>query len=440
MYRQPKAHQIQIDESHSYLPDYSSDGSSTEDSFCLQVKIQRPNKKTHQSSNTTHLIMNIAYKLKPHHNRNRYLQVQIDTGVEVNLMPVSVYKLIYQDNDLHKLSPCNLKIGMYTADTINIIGTMVIYLIHPDSKQPTEMTFHITSSKGSVLLSCNASLQLSLIHHRPRLNYLPPRASLITSKEDHPKSAKMHMQIQSQRLIVDKEGQHHKSQPDALKPPKLITTYEQIKQQYPDVFEGIGRFPGPPYHINVDPTVPPKQTPCRPVPINLKSAFETEINQMLHAGVLLPVNKATPWINSFVLVEKRTNNGQVKLRICLDPTNLNKAIIREPYHFRTPDNIAHHLADACILTVCDCKKGYWHQALDEPSSYLTTFNMEIGRYRFTVMPFGITVAGDVFQQKLNECFGHIKNLIVIADDVMIIGRNENHKDHGHSFYHPAAYS
>ena len=118
---------------------------------------------------------------------------------------------------------------------------------------------------------------------------------------------------------------------------------------------------------------------------------------MLHAGVLLPVNKATQWINSFVLVEKRTNNGQVKLRICLNPTNLNKTIIREPYHFQTPDDITHHLADACILTICDCKKGYWHQALDEPSSYLTTFNTEIGRYQFTVMPFGITVAGDVFQ-------------------------------------------
>ena len=286
---------------------------------------------------------------------------------------------------------------MYTADTINIISTMVIYLIHPDSKQPLETTFHITSNEGSVLLSCNASLQLGLIQHRPRLNYLPPWASLIMSKEDHPKSANMHMQIQTQQLLANKEGHCHISQSDALKPPKFITAYDQIKQHYPDVFEGIGRFPGPPYHINVDPTVPPKQTPCRPVPINLESMFQKEINQMIHAGVLLPVNKATPWINSFVLMEKRTNHGQVKLRICLDPTNLNKAIIREPYHFQTPNDIAHHLADACILTVCDCKKGYWHQALDEPSSYLTTFNTEIGRYRFTVMPFGITVAGDVFQ-------------------------------------------
>ena len=71
--------------------------------------------------------------------------------------------------------------------------------------------------------------------------------------------------------------------------------------------------------------------------------------------------------------------------------------MREPYHFQTPDDIAHLLADACILTVCDCKKGYWYQILDKASSYLTTFNTEVGRYRFTVMPFGITVTRDVFQ-------------------------------------------
>ena len=91
------------------------------------------------------------------------------------------------------------------------------------------------------------------------------------------------------------------------------------------------------------------------------------------------------------------------------------------------------LADACILTVCDCKKGYWHQKLDEASSYLTTFNTEIGRYRFPVMPFGITVAGDMFQCKLDECFGHLKNLIVIADDIMVVGKNQNHKDHDLAF-------
>ena len=82
--------------------------------------------------------------------------------------------------------------------------------------------------------------------------------------------------------------------------------------------------------------------------------------------------------------------------MCLEQTNLNKAIMREPYHFKTSEDIAHLLAAACIMTVCDCKKGYWHQQLDEASSFLTTFNTESGRFRYTVMPFGATVAGDVF--------------------------------------------
>ena len=181
------------------------------------------------------------------------------------------------------------------------------------------------------------------------------------------------------------------------KPPILITTQEQILQEYPNIFEGIGKFPGLPYHIQVDAKVTPKQTLCRPILIHLQDVFQKEINQMLQAGVLLSVNEATPWINSFVLVEKKDNHGQVKLQICLDPTNLNKAVIRELYHFRTPEDIFHLLADTCILTVCDCKKGYWHQMLDEASSYLTTFNTEVGRYRFTVMPFGIMVGRDIFQ-------------------------------------------
>ena len=82
-----------------------------------------------------------------------------------------------------------------------------------------------------------------------------------------------------------------------------------------------------------------------------------------------------------------------------------------------------------MLTVLDCKKGYWYQEIDEASSYLTTFNTEFGRYRYTVMPFSATVAGDVFQIKLDQCFRHLQNVIVIADDIMVVDKQPNHKDH-----------
>ena len=101
---------------------------------------------------------------------------------------------------------------------------------------------------------------------------------------------------------------------------------------------------------------------------------------MLQVGVLKPINEATPLINNFILVEGKDKLGNLKLRIFLDPTNLNKAFVHEPYQSKTPEDIAHHLAEACVITVCDCRKGYWHQQLDEASSFLTTFNTELGRF------------------------------------------------------------
>ena len=66
-----------------------------------------------------------------------------------------------------------------------------------------------------------------------------------------------------------------------LEDTQLITKKEQIMARFPDVFEGIGKFPGEPYKIQLDPKVPPKQTPCRPVPIHLKEAFKVEIDKIL---------------------------------------------------------------------------------------------------------------------------------------------------------------
>ena len=101
--------------------------------------------------------------------------------------------------------------------------------------------------------------------------------------------------------------------------------------------------------------------------------------------------------------------------------NLNKAIINEPY-------ITHLIANSCIMTVYNCKKGYWHQELNEASSFLTTFNTEFGRFWYTVMPFGITIAGDIFWWKLDQCFSHLKNVIVIADDIMVVGKSPKEHD------------
>ena len=350
-----------------------------------------------------------------------YLRARLDTCANVNLMTASIYQLVFKDPKMKKLTPSNLQVGTYTTDSVKIVGACKFYLVHPDTKKLLETSFYVAMNDGSVLLSCKTTLLLGLTQPRSRLDYLPPRASLKTSSADHQKKMKEVLHTLKKPVATQRKQQDVTTQTPAVKEkgPKLTTSKEMIMHEYL----------GPDYHIQLDPSIPPKQTPCQPIPIHLKDQFQQEINLMLQAGVLVPVHEATPWINSFVLVEIRDKLGNLRLCICLDPTNLNKAIVREPYHFRTPEDIAHLLAEACVMTVYNCKKGYWHQKLDEASSYLTTFNTELGRYRYTVMPFGITVAGDVFQRKLDQYFGQIEQVIVIADDIMVVGNQPNHRDH-----------
>ena len=167
----------------------SDDLTSSDESFCLQVKIQctQANSKI---PTPHHLITNLAYRLKPHHKRNQYLRARLDTCADVNIMPASVYKLVFQDPDCKKLAPSKLEIGTYTTNTVKLVGSCVFYLVHSDTKHLQEVTFYVASNNDSVLLSCVTTLALGLIQPHTRLDYLPPRASLITSSTDHPKKTK----------------------------------------------------------------------------------------------------------------------------------------------------------------------------------------------------------------------------------------------------------
>ena len=427
--------------------------SYSDDSFILYQMRAAINQAKSKVPKKTHLIANIPYRIKQHQAHHKYLRVHLDTCADVNIMPKSVYQMMFNDPDVKHLADNDISLGVYTDHQVNILGKCNFFMLHPDSKKPLAVTFYIASNEGSVLLSCTTLLALDLIQTRPRLDYLPPRAKLVTSAADHPditrktahqtkesaykkyvhkqyayKNYTYKLSISNQRIkdtVEQKEPQP--------KPMAIIKRKADIKDFYADVFEGVGHFPGEPYHIQIDSKVPPKQTPVRPVAVHLKEAFKQELDKMLQAGYIKPVHEATPWINSFVIVEGKDKLGKLKIRICLDPTNLNVAVIREPWFSKTPDDIAHMLADAVIITTTDCTKGFWHEALDEESSYLTTFGTEFGRFCFTVMPFGISVAGDVFQRKLDTIFGNLPQVACIADDIIVVGYKEDHSDHDAAF-------
>ena len=177
--------------------------------------------------------------LKPHQTRNQYLRARLDTCTDVNIMPASIYKLVFNDPELKKLAPSTLEFGTYTTNTVKIAGSFLFYLVHPDTKKLQDMTFYV-AQKWLVVSCCPALQHLHLdlynltqdwIIYHPELAWLQaqlttlrrPRECLFTAQE--------------------KECPLKGTVPDVH---KLVTSKEQILQSYQDVLEVIGCFLGPP--------------------------------------------------------------------------------------------------------------------------------------------------------------------------------------------------
>ena len=152
-------------------------------------------------------------------------------------------------------------------------------------------------------------------------------------------------------------------------------------------------------------------------------------------GILEEVKEHTDWVNSHVTVEKDTGNHhspnhtiKKKLRICLDPRDLNEALEREPYHTCSVDEITAKLQGMTVFTIVDFKKGYWMVVLHPDSGKLTCMVLPFGRFQWTWLPMGTVVAQDIFQFKLDSIFIGMEGVTEIADDMVIAGRDEMEHD------------
>ena len=193
-----------------------------------------------------------------------------------------------------------------------------------------------------------------------------------------------------------------------------------LLDDYKDVFTGLGCITSATHHIKIDPNHKPVVHPPRRVPVTLRSKVKDELDRMVRLKVIERVHEPTEWVNSMVTVTKP--NG--KLRICIDPRDLNKAIKREHYPMRTIEEVVTRMPNAKVFSVLDANSGFWQVQLDHESSQLCTFNSPFGRYKFKRLPFGISSAQDVFQAVMSEMFEDIEGVEVVVDDLLIWAETE----------------
>ena len=193
-----------------------------------------------------------------------------------------------------------------------------------------------------------------------------------------------------------------------------------LKSIFPSSFDGnVGEFEGE-LELKLVDNANPVQLPPRAIPRSVMPKLKLELAKMEEQGIIRPCPETTDWVHNLVLTCKK--NGD--LRVCLDPRNLNRALIRNIHYTASWEDAQHSFVNGQLFSTLDAKSGYWTQKLSEASQLLTAFNTPFRKYCFVRMPFGLSVSAEVFQAKMDGALDGIPGTFPCADDVKVQGSNE----------------
>lgn len=302
-----------------------------------------------------------------------YVKFKLDNGSEINSLPFHVFQKI---NKGYKVYPTNTVLESY-GKVLSKPAGVVKLLVETKYGGSMLCEFLLSTIEPKPLLGIEACEQLDLV-----------------KRVEHPHTVNT---VTVTKLLPD-------SKQDFLK-------------NYSSLFAGIGEFQQK-VEIVVDPTFQPRMCPARRYHFSIIQRLKPKLDDLERTGVIAKVTDEIPkFVSNMVIREK----GNGDLRICLDPEQLNKAIVKPRYVIPTFDELSCKLKDQEIFTVLDLKWGFWHATLDDKSSMLCTFSTPHGLYRFKKMPFGLCSAPETFQFLTEQAFQGT-DAIIYFDDCLITGK------------------
>ena len=117
-----------------------------------------------------------------------------------------------------------------------------------------------------------------------------------------------------------------------------------------------------------------------------------------------------------------------KIRLCLDPTQLNKYIVHPHHNAKLVEDLLPKLSGVKIFSIVDACSSFFMMALSKESSYLTTFATLFGRYQYVRVPMGASLSSNCFQYKMDQIFGPMAQCCGITDDLAIYSYSEEDHD------------
>ena len=143
-----------------------------------------------------------------------------------------------------------------------------------------------------------------------------------------------------------------------------LTSTDPVLSQYKEASEGdLGDLPG---SATLTPHAIPVPMPDRRTPISIRPDLKQELNRLEKLGVITKITEPTPWISQMVITKKKSG----ALRVCIDPKELNMALIRERFTIPILEDGVHELGKSAFFTKVDLKSGYWHVKVDQQADHL----------------------------------------------------------------------
>ena len=363
--------------------------------------------------------------------------LKVDTGADVNLMNRKTFHLLFGEaKEVLKLTP--IKMENYGNTAVKVLGIFHAFLRWKD--RVYKQLFYMTDCDRSPnLLSRDTCYILGVLKPCYTVENSSSPTVNASKKGDVAAKSSLHQKMNGSEVKLSNNSNKQSINKSQLQGSPL--TKQDILDVYSDVFTRIGKFPGMPYKFQLKQNAKPARHAPRKVPIHLQDTFHKEIRNLEQLGIHEETKDVTEWVNSFVIMEKKvstdsnkiptnsSNQGHSmdkKLRICLDPRDLNKALEREPYYTRSIEEIMAKFHGMTRFTIADFNKGYWMVELDPESRKYTMMALDIGRLQWTRL--GSFVAQDVFQRKLDGIFLDIPGVTGIADDMVIYGRSDLEHD------------
>jgi transposase InsO family protein len=213
-------------------------------------------------------------------------------------------------------------------------------------------------------------------------------------------------------------------------PPELINFIEpiitsvitapvnELCNKFSNLFsEGLGKSTNFKAHFHVKQDSVPKFFKPRPVPFAKREKVKQELERLVQAGVLTPV-QTSDWAAPIVVVDKP--NGDV--RICGDyKVTANKCLNIEQYPLPRPEELFHQLRNGKHFTKIDLSDAYFQIELDDESKQYTVINTQNGLYQYNRLSFGIASAPAIFQRYLEQITSGLSGCANFLDDIIVTG-------------------